>query len=64
MKTYQLQPTDSLRKNSSAKLSNKSRESGPSHFKANKKHNLSSDKLQVDVALDSSVDLKQKQGKV
>jgi hypothetical protein len=61
MKTYQLQPTDSLRKNSSAKLSNKGRESGPSHFKSSKPHNLSSDKL--DAALDNSVDSKQKQGK-
>jgi hypothetical protein len=64
MKTYQLQPTDSLRKNSSAKLSSKGRESGPSHFKTNKPHNLSTEKLQMDIALDSSVDSKQKQVKV
>lgn len=60
LRTYQLQPTESLRKNSSAKLGSKGRESNPpSHCKpSTSKHNLSTDKLTLDVHLDNSVDLK------
>lgn len=63
LKTYQLQPTESLRKNSSAKLNNKGREGNTpsqtsSQFKPASKHNLSTDKLTLDVQLDSSVDMK------
>lgn len=63
MKTYQLQPTESLRKNSSAKFNNKNRESNtPSHLPSNCKpasrHNMSTDRLTLDVPTDSFVDLK------
>jgi len=65
MKTYQLQPTESLRKNSSAKFANKGREnntpsqSNPtSQPKSTNKHNISTDKLALEAQLDSSLDLK------